>query len=189
MTLDESQADVTGLLLDWRRGNQDAFDRLVPLVYHELHAMAHAKLRSEPPGQVLQTTAVVDEVFVRLIDLERITFESRAHFFALAARLMRQILVDQARRRRSDKRGGNVTLVSFDDRTVGAQPERSIDVLALDEALGELDRLSERPTRVVELRFFAGLSIEETAAALEVSTATVERDWAFAKAWLYQRLS
>jgi RNA polymerase sigma factor (TIGR02999 family) len=187
---DPSRAhDVTGLLLSWGQGYAAALDRLVPLVYDELRRVARGHLRREAPGHVLQATGLVHEVFLRLVDVDRMTVTSRTHFFAIAARLMRQVLVDHARRKRADKRGGGATVISLDERTPAAAPTASVDVLALDEALEALSSLDPRQSRVVELRFFAGLSIPEVADALGVSTATVEREWAMAKAWLHQRLS
>ena len=180
--------DVTGLLLSWRQGDAAALDRLVPLVYDELRRVARRHLRREQPGHALQATALVHEVYLRLVDVNRMTLKNRTHFFALAATLMRQILVDQARRQHADKRGGRVTMVSLDDVPPVAQPS-SVDVLALDQALGALSVIDDRQRQVVELRFFAGLNIDETAEALGVSPATVEREWALAKAWLYRQLS
>ena len=180
--------DVTELLLSWREGDTAALDRLVPLVYEELRRVAGRRLRREPPGHALQATALVHEVYLRLVDVDRLTLKNRAHFFGIAAVLMRQILVDHARRQRADKRGGGVTMVSLDDVSPAAQPA-SVDVLALDQALETLSSLDARQCRVVELRFFAGLNIDETADALQISSATVEREWALAKAWLYRRLA
>ena len=178
---------VTNLLLDWRKGDAAALDRLLPLGYDELRRVARAHLRHEGPGHTLQATALVHEAYLRLVEVDRMTLESRSHFFGLAARLMRQILVDHARRKQSDKRGGAVTVVGFDEVTVAATSP--VDVLDLDRALEELTSLDARLCRVVELRYFGGLTLEETATALDVSRATVERDWALAKAWLHQRLS
>lgn len=180
---------VTALLLSWRQGDKAALDRLIPLVYDELRRVARARLKDERANHVLQTTALVHETYVRLIDLDRMTIQNRAHFFALAARLMRQVLVDYARRAQADKRGGGVTIVALDDAGPVAAKMSDVDVLALDEALDQLAAVDERLCRVVELKFFAGLNIDETAEALEVSAATVERDWSFARAWLYQRLA
>jgi RNA polymerase sigma factor (TIGR02999 family) len=180
--------DVTGLLLSWRQGDAAALDRLVPLVYQELRRVAGRRLRREAPGHKLQATALVHEVYLRLVDVDRMTLKNRAHFFGVAAVLMRQILVDHARRLRADKRGGGVTMLSLDDVSPAAH-STGVDVLALNQALEALSALDPRQGRVVELRFFAGLNIEETAQALEISPATVERDWALAKVWLYRRLS
>ena len=183
--------NVTELLLSWGQGDTAALDRLLPLLYDDLRRVARRRLRQESPGHTLQATALVHEVFLRLVDIERMTMKSRAHFFALSARLMRQILVDHARRRRAAKRGGGDTVISLNDAAgaAAAASTSSVDVLALDEALDALSSFDERQCRVVELRFFAGLSIPETADALAVSTATIEREWAMARAWLHQRLS
>jgi RNA polymerase sigma-70 factor (ECF subfamily) len=180
--------EVTELLLSWRQGDTAALDRLIPVVYEELRRIARRRLRRESPGHALQSMALVHEVYLRLVDVDRMTLKNRIHFFALAAKLMRQILVDQARREHADKRGGRVTFVSVDDVPPVAQPS-SVDVLALDQALEALSSIDDRQCRVVELRFFAGLNIDEAAEALGVSAATVEREWALAKAWLYRRLS
>jgi RNA polymerase sigma factor (TIGR02999 family) len=180
--------EVTGLLLSWRQGDAQALDRLVPLVYDELRRVARRHLQREQPGHVLQATALVHEVYLRLVDVDRMTLKNRAHFFAVAAKLMRQILVDHARRQHAGKRGGGVTIVGLEGASPAAQPP-SVDVLALDEALDALSAIDVRQAGVVELRFFAGLGIGEAAEALEISTATVEREWAMAKAWLHRRLS
>jgi RNA polymerase sigma-70 factor, ECF subfamily len=182
------EPDVTGLLTDWQRGDQAAFERLVPLVYDELRRVARARLRQERDGHTLQTTALVHEAYVRLVDLDRMTLADRTHFFAMAARLMREILVDHARRKNADKRGGSAKRVSLQAGDAAVEG-RSIDLLALDEALTQLVAFDARLCQVVELRFFGGLSIADTASALDVSAATVERDWVVAKAWLRQRLS
>ena len=163
--------DVTGLLLSWRQGDAAALHRLVPLVYEELRRVARGHLRREAPGHVLQATGLVHEVFLRLVDVNRMTVTSRTHFFAIAARLMRQILVDHARRKRADKRGGGATVISLDEMIPAAAPTAGVDVLALDEALEALSSLDARQCRVVELRFFAGLNIDEAAEALDISTA------------------
>jgi RNA polymerase sigma factor (TIGR02999 family) len=189
MTDDTCAHEVTGLLLSWREGDVAALDRLVPLVYEELRLMARRRVRRESGGQPLQATALVHELFLRIVEADRLTLNSRTHFFALSARLMRQILVDQGRRRRADKRGGGATIISLDDAPPPATLASSVDVLALDEALDVLSSLDARQCRVVELRFFAGLNIPEAAEALGVSTATIEREWAMAKAWLHRRLS
>jgi RNA polymerase sigma factor (TIGR02999 family) len=180
--------DVTNLLLSWRQGDAAALDRVVPLVYDELRRIASRRLRGESRGHPLQATALVHEAYLRLVDVDRMTLTSRAHFLGLAATLMRQILVDHARRQRADKRGGGVTMLSLDE-ALPAVWTSSVDVLALDEALDALSAIDSRQCRVVELRFFAGLTIDEAAEALGVSPATVEREWALAKAWLYRQLS
>jgi RNA polymerase sigma factor (TIGR02999 family) len=180
--------DVTRLLRDWGNGDRLAADELMPLVYEELRRLAHQYMRRETPGHTLQTTALVNEAFVRLVDQSKIQWESRAHFFGIAARLMRQILVDQARRRNFAKRGGGAIRVSLNEATVMAQ-EQSVSVVALDDALKILENIDPRKSRIVELRFFAGMSIEETAAALKVSPGTVMREWTFARAWLRKEMS
>ena len=182
------QRDVTQLLSDWQRGDRTAFDRLVPLVYDELRRVARARLRRERDEHTLQTTALVHEAYVRLVDLDRMSLRDRTHFFAMASRLMREILVDHARRKNAGKRGGGAERVSLDPEDSPARVV-SLDLLALDEALTQLAGVDPRLCQVVELRFFGGLSIAETAVALDVSDATVERDWVVAKAWLHQRLS
>lgn len=183
---DAVDVDITGLLVKWRDGDKSTLDQLIPLVYRELHRVARARLRRQPPGAALQTTALVHETYLRFATLHRLTLENRTHFFALAARLMRQILVDHSRRAHALKRG-STAIVSVDADAV-AVDGGMIDVLALNQALDELAALDDRLCRVVELKFFAGLTIDETANALNVSRATVERDWAVAKAWLYDRL-
>ena len=186
---DESgDVDITGLLARWRDGDRATLDQLIPLVYRELHRVARARLRHQPPGGALQTTALVHETYLRFVNLHRLTLENRTHFFALAARLMRQILVDYSRRARAQKRGGTAIVTAGVDLDAVAVDGGTIDVLALNEALEELAALDDRLCRVVELKFFAGLTIDETADALNVSRATVERDWTVAKAWLYDRL-
>jgi RNA polymerase sigma factor (TIGR02999 family) len=188
MPIDGPETPVTDLLIRWRQGDEAALDALIPMVYEELRRVARARLRGEGAGHVLQTTALVHEVYLRMVDLDRLTVENRTHFFAVAARLMRQVLVDHARRARAAKRGGRQSLVALHDVWPAASPN-VVDVLALDGALAELAALDERLCRVVELKFFAGLTIDETAAALDVSRATIERDWTVAKAWLYDRLT
>jgi RNA polymerase sigma factor (TIGR02999 family) len=191
MSQPTADPQVTHLLVEWRRGDQAALDRLIPIVYQELRRVANARLRSESAQHTLQTTALVHEAYLRLVGLDRMALENRTHFFAMAARLMREILVDHARRKHALKRGGGITVLTLDDLEAGASHSENslVDVLALDEALGGLAALDERLARVVELRYFAGLSIAETSAALGVSSATVERDWTVAKAWLLQQLS
>ena len=185
---DKDDPDITGLLIKWRQGDKAALDALIPLVYRELRRVASARLRGERVGRSLQTTALVHETYLRFVDLHRLTLENRTHFFAVAARLMRQILVDHARRAHAEKRGGGMTMITVEEVSPAFAPN-IVDVLALDQALEELASMEERLCRVVELRFFAGLTIDEAAEALDVSPATVERDWAVAKAWLYDRLA
>jgi RNA polymerase sigma factor (TIGR02999 family) len=184
----QSNQDVTGLLQKWEAGDAGAFERLLPLVYDELRRVARGILRREQPGHTIQPTALVHEVYLRLTGAGRPTLQDRTHFFSLAARLMRQILVDHARRKRARKRGGGETVIALAE-GVPAPDIPLVDILALDGALEELTVLEPRLCRVVELKFFAGLNIDETAQALKVSAATVERDWTVAKAFLFQRLS
>jgi len=182
----EPREAVTALLLEWRHGDKDALDRLVPLVYEELRRVARARLKADR-GHSLQTTALVHEAYVRLVDLDRMTINSRAHFFAVAARLMRRILIDYARARKREKRGGEMIQVPLAEGLV-APVERVEALVALDEALTRLEARNPRQSRVVECRCFAGMSVEETAAALGASPATVKRDWAFWRAWLNREL-
>lgn len=178
----ESLPSVGDLLAQWRAGNQQALQALMPIVYNELHAQAHRYLRAERPGHTLQSTALVHEAYLRLMDQKPVATENRAHFVAIAARLMRQILVDYARQRRAAKRGPDCK-VEFDENLEIPQ-KQGVDVLALDDALNQLSKRDAQQGKIVELRFFGGLTVEETAEALEVSPATVKRDWVMAKAWL-----
>lgn len=186
----ENRHDITDLLRAHRAGDENALEKLAPLVYDELRQIAHRQLRREPPGQTLQTTGVVHEAFAKFVGLERIQFTDRAHFFALSARLMRQILTDYAKRRRSLKRRGAHVPLSPEDARVPAGREVPIEALIdLDRALEELAGVSERQTRVIECRFFAGMTVEETAEALGTSRATVKREWQLARAWLNRELA
>jgi RNA polymerase sigma factor (TIGR02999 family) len=178
---------ITSLLQRWRHGDKAAMDDILPIVYEELRRLARARLKADP-AQSLQATALVHEVYLRLVDRACTRILDRTHFFALAARVMRQVIADHARRRMAGKRGGGVTIIGIDDAMPVANT-RGIDVVALDEALAQLNSFDERLCRIVELKFFAGLTIDETAQALDLSTATVEREWTVAKAWLHQRLS
>jgi RNA polymerase sigma factor (TIGR02999 family) len=178
---------VTKLLKDWTGGDQTAADKLMPLVYEELRRLAHQYMRREKPGHTLQTSALVNEAYMRLVDQSKIQWESRAHFFGIAARLMRQILVDQARRKNFAKRGGGAIRVTLDSANATAQ-EQSANVMALDEALKTLEQTDPRKSRIVELRFFGGMSVVETAEALRVSPGTVMREWTFARAWLRKEM-
>lgn len=180
--------EVTALLAAMRAGDRAAVDRLFPLVYRELHAAAHRQLVRFRPGDTLDTTALVHEAYLRLAGNGAGTFEDRRHFFAVAARAMRQIIVDHARRRGAERRGGGRAALSL-ERVEVASPERSADLVALDEALTTLGRLNERLVRVVELRFFAGLSVDETAQALDLSPRTVKREWQKARAYLYRAVT
>ncbi len=179
--------DVSAILRAWTDGDQGALDRLTPIVYAELRRLARRYLRQERQGHSLQTAALVNEAYIRLIDYKRMQWQNRAHFFAVSAQLMRRILVDHARRRNL-KRGAGVPHVSLEDAAV-VSDESATDLLALDEALDALSRLDPRKVRVVEMRFFGGLSVEETANVLNVSAITVMRDWSSAKAWLYRELT
>jgi RNA polymerase sigma factor (TIGR02999 family) len=181
----EAPSRVTKLLDAWTAGDRGALDRLMPLVHAELRRVARRHLRAERRGHTLQATALVNEAYMRLVQLRRLHWQGRTHFFAMSARLMRQILVDAARARRGAKRGGAVLRVTLDE---GALADQRPDVVALDDALNALEARDPRKSQVVELRFFAGLSVEETAEALAVSTDTVMRDWKFAKTWLYREL-
>jgi RNA polymerase sigma factor (TIGR02999 family) len=182
-----STQEVTEMLVAWSNGDQSAFEKLVPLVHDELHRLAHLYMNRERPGHMLQTTALVNEAYLRLVDSSRVRWQNRAHFFAVSAQLMRRILVDFARSRNYLKRGGNAVQVSLDQALV-VSIEQDADLVALDEALKALDAIDERKSRVVELRFFGGLSIEETAEVLGVSPETVMRDWRLAKVWLLREL-
>jgi RNA polymerase sigma factor (TIGR02999 family) len=180
--------DVTQLLAQWRSGDREALDRLMPLVYQELRAIAGRYLRNERPGHTLQSTALVHEAYVRLIDQTRSDWRSRAHFFGVAATIIRNILVDHARARNAVKRGGAAAALSLDDALEMPQ-NRGVDLIAIDDALLTLSRLDPQQSRIVELRFFGGLTIEETAEALGISAATVKRDWVLAKTWIFKTLS
>jgi RNA polymerase sigma factor (TIGR02999 family) len=183
---DASQPHIATLLADWANGNPAAREQLVPIVYEELRRLAHHYMRAERAGHTLQTTALVNEVYLRLAGIDALQWRDRVHFFAMAATLMRRVLVDYARQRGREKRGGGVAVTSLDEDAAAPQP--AVDVVALDEALGRLAAVDPQQGRVVELRFFAGLSVEETAEALGISPATVKRDWATAKLWLFNEL-
>ena len=180
--------EITKLLLDWSNGDQSALERLTPLVYEELRRLARRYMVHERAGHTLQTTALAHEAYVRLIDQSRVQWRNRAHFFAIAAQLMRRILVDYARRRRYAKRGGERQKISLEPAAVVSQ-EITADLVALDDALKSLADIDSRRSRVVELRFFGGLSVKETAEVLSVSVETVMRDWNLARAWLYREMS
>jgi RNA polymerase sigma-70 factor, ECF subfamily len=179
--------DITHLLLAWNEGDDQALARLMPLVHRELHGLAHRHMAGERPGHQLQTTALVNEAYLRLVDSSRVRWQNRAHFFAVSAQLMRRILVDSARARNRLKRGGDVAQVSIDE-AAGITVESVVDLVALDDGLTALAAFDERKSRVVELRFFGGLTVDETAEVLEVSSMTVMRDWEFARAWLRREL-
>ena len=183
-----SPPEVTKLLLAWGQGDDAALQQLMPIVYEELRRLAHHYMGGERKGHLLQTTALVNEAYLRLVDSSRVKWQNRAHFFAVSAQLMRRVLVDMARSRKYQKRGGDAVQVSLGDVVVGSR-ERSADLVALDDALNALATTDERASRVVELRFFGGLNIDETAEALQVSPETVKRDWNWAKAWLLREIS
>lgn len=183
----EKRQDITGLLIAWRQGDGGALERLFPLIYDELRRIAHRQLSRERAGHTLSTTALVNEAYLKLVDETRVAWVDRTHFLAVAARVMRHILVDYARRHRAAKRGGGGQRVDLDDAMIAAT-ERAETLLALDEALTRLAKLDERMSRVVECRFFGGLTDEETGDALGVDARTVRRDWVKAKGWLYQEL-
>jgi RNA polymerase sigma factor (TIGR02999 family) len=179
--------DISGILRAWSDGDQSALDRLTPIVYDELHRLARRYMRHERPGHSLQTSALVNEAYLRLVDYERMEWQNRAHFFAVSAQLMRRILVDHARRRNL-KRGGGVEHVVLEEAAVVGGGQGS-DLVALDDAMNTLAQIDPRKVQVVEMRFFGGLSVEETAEVLKVSTITVKRDWRAARAWLYRELT
>ena len=183
-----SQKDITGLLLDWGRGDKAAFDRLIPLVYKELRRMAHQYMRRERAGNTLQTSALINEAYIRLVDYDRMRWQDRAHFFAVAAQAMRRILVERARSRSRDKRGGAAQKVSLNE-AADLAVEHASDIIALDHALTELSAIAPRKGQVVELRYFGGLNIDEAAEVLGISSPTVQREWRAAKAWLYRAIS
>jgi RNA polymerase sigma-70 factor, ECF subfamily len=178
---------VTGLLLKWGRGDEGALERLIPLVHRELHQIAQRCMAGERAGHSLQATVLVNEAYVRLVDAKAVAWHNRAHFLAVAARIMRRILVDHARAHRAQKRGGPAVRVTFDEALVVTNEPRE-DFVALDDALEALTAFDERKSRVIELRFFGGLSVEETASVLKVSPETVMRDWRLARAWLQREM-
>jgi len=188
MSGEPSAQEVTILLRAWGGGDRQALDRLTPLVYRELRQIAGRLMAGQRPNHTLQATALVNEAYVRLVDAHEASWQDRAHFFALCARAMRQILIDHARARASEKRGGGQVSIELDE-ALAAAPASEINLLELDDALKRLAALDARKSQVVELRFFGGLNLEETAEALKVSTKTVQRDWDLARAWLFGELS
>ena len=180
--------EVTQLLREWSQGDETAHEKLMPLVYAELRKMAHRHMASQNPGHTLQTTALIHEAYMRLVNQPEKEWQSRSHFFAVASRAMRHILVDYARSKQAEKHGGGTLELSLDEALTVSQ-ERAAEMVALDDALQELARIDQRKCQVVELRFFGGLSVEETAEVLNVSPVTVMRDWSMAKAWLHRELS
>jgi RNA polymerase sigma factor (TIGR02999 family) len=183
-----TEPEITQLLIEWSKGEETALDQLMPLVYDELRQLARSYLRRERPDHTLQATALVHEAYLRLIDQHSVTWQNRAHFFGIASQMMRRILVNHAVSREAAKRGGFVQKLSLDE-AVGWADEREVDLIALDEALNELERLDPRQGRIVELRFFGGLSIEATAEVLNISPATVKREWATARLWLRRQIA
>jgi RNA polymerase sigma-70 factor (ECF subfamily) len=179
---------ITELLLSWNQGDQGAIDKLVPLVYRELHRLAQRYMSAERPGHTLQTTALVNEAYLRLVDSAHVNWESRTHFFGVCAQVMRRILVDWARTRGALKRGGDVSSLDLDE-ALAAAKEPSTDLVAIDDALTALTAVDPRKGQVVEMRFFGGLSVKETAEVLKISPETVQRDWRLAKSWLRRELS
>ena len=180
---------ITEILREWSDGNRQALEELMPLVYEELHKQAARFLSRERRDHTLQATALIHETYLKLIDQRMVNWESRTHFFAIASNLMRRILVDYARTKKRDKRGGEAVKLTLGKAEQVAGKERSIDLMALDEALNRLEKIDEQQARIVELRYFGGLSLEETAEALKVSRTTVATDWAMAKAWLHRELT
>jgi RNA polymerase sigma factor (TIGR02999 family) len=183
-----SVQEITSLLLAWGNGDQMALEKLMPLVYEELRRLARHYMNRQRPGHTLQTTALVNEAYLRLVDSAQVQWQNRAHFFAVSAQLMRRILVDFARARTNLKRGGGAQRITFDE-APEVSTERGADLIALDDALNTLAAMNPRQSQIVELRYFGGLSEEETAEALKISTRTVRRDWSLARAWLYRELS
>lgn len=181
-------ADVTQLLAAWNRGDAGAFEALVPLVYDDLHRRAHQQLRRERPGHTLQTTGLVHEAYLKLVHQDRADWKTRGQFLAVASQVMRRILVDAARERLAAKRGGGDVPLALDDSIAADGTTSAVDVLALNDALDRLADMDPRQARIVELRYFAGLNLEDTAAALDISTGTVKREWSSARAWLFQQL-
>lgn len=183
-----SSPNITELLLAWGEGDEAALEQLIPLVYQELHRLARHYMRQEQPGHTLETTALINEAYLRLVDSNRMHWQNRSHFYALCARAMRRILIDHAKSRHRAKRGGGGLQVSLDEVASLAQ-DRAAELILLDEALRRLESFDKRKSQVVELRFFGGLSIEETAEVMKISTISVSRDWNTAKAWLYREMS
>jgi RNA polymerase sigma-70 factor (ECF subfamily) len=181
------EQDVTHVLRDLSDGDPDAPARLMPLVYQELRKLSQGYLKAERADHTLQATALVHEAYIRLVDWENVTWQNRAHFFAVAAQIMRRILVDHAREKQSQKRGGGLTRLSLDE-AVSFSRQREVDLVVLDDALESLSLLDTKQSKIVELRFFGGLTVEETAEALNVSPATIKREWTIAKAWLHKKI-
>lgn len=185
---DDSPHEISQLLHAWSDGNREALDALLPLVYDELRRQAHRFLRRERQNHTLQTTALIHEAYLKLIEQNRVNWQNRAHFFAISANLMRRILVNYAKAKHRVKRGGDAENLPLDETILIVSDKRELDLLALDEALTRLAKMDERQAQIVELRYFSGLSIEETAEVLDISPVTVKRDWKMTKAWLHREL-
>jgi len=186
--IEPSREEITGLLEAWRRGEDSALDRLIPLAHRELHRLAHHYMSQEQSGHTLQSTALVNELYIRLLDCARVGWRDRVHFFSVCAHLLRRILIDHARSQRRLKRGGGAQHIPLDESRI-ASDQREIDFLALDQSLKNLEKLDSRKARTVELLFFGGMTVEEAAEVLGVSGGTVKRDWSFARAWIFRELS
>jgi len=186
--MNDTRNEITEQLMAWSNGDATALDRLIPVVYQELRRMADQYLRREDSGHSLQPTALVHEAYMRLIDQTKVEWQSRAHFFGVAAQMMRRILIDHAKTKHRLKRGGTAIKIALDE-NMNVSQERAVELIALDDALQALAQMDERKSRIVELRYFGGLSVEETAQVLGVSDKTVMRDWNLAKAWLYKELT
>lgn len=188
MSQPASPQDITEILREWSGGKREALDQLLPLVYAALHRQAARYLSRERSDHTLQTTALINEAYLKLIDQRNVEWQSRAHFFGIAAQAMRRILVDYARTRQREKRGGPDAKLPLDEATLVAVEDQSVDLMVLDAALTKLSRMDEQKARIVELRYFSGLSVEETAEVMGVSMKTVERNWTMARAWLHREL-
>jgi len=187
VSTDVSSENLTELLVNWGNGDTQALEKLTPLIYRDLHRLAHRYLRSEPPNHTLQSTALVHEAYLRLIDQGHVQWQNRAHFFGISAQLIRRILVDYARARHAEKRGGSAAMLQLDE-SIAASEEQNLDLILLDNCLKELSELDPQQARVVELRYFAGLTVEETAEVMRISPRTVKREWRLAKAWLHREI-
>ncbi len=186
---EQNSLEITRMLRGWSGGSREAFDELLPLIYDQLHKQAAQFLRRERNDHTLQPTDLINEAYLKLIDQREVTWQNRAHFFAIAGQAMRRILVDHARNRHRDKRGGDEVKLPLEEALTVAVDEKNIDLIALDEALTRLEKKDQQQARIVELRYFSGLSLEETAEALNISRATAARNWAMAKAWLHRELT
>ena len=184
----ESKGDITRLLLEWGAGDKDAFDKLMPFVYGELRRLAHAYMRRQGADHTLQTTALVNEAYMRLVDSDKVRWQDRNHFFAMSAKLMRRILVDFARAKNAQKRGGGEHMVTFDEGLPVVEAKEA-ELIALDDAMIRLAEMDERQSQIVEMKYFGGLTEEEIAEVLDVSVRTVRRDWSVARAWLFRELN